>query len=168
MTSLLPVALAAALVLESVPVAVAQPAPDFSGTWTIDLDRSESPHQAAGYEPATFVITQTADAVVIETRRGSARAERRYPIGAARPTGGVAEAPRAYFQGPTLVTEGAREVQGQTVSIREARTLNDAGTEMTLETLVIVQHGYTFKGAKNYGATKDVYRKAASPPSSAR
>jgi hypothetical protein len=32
---------------------------------------------------------------------------------------------------------------------------------MTVETLVVVQHGYTIRGAQNFGAAKDVYRRAA-------
>ena len=50
-------------------------------------------------------------------------------------------------------------MQGQTVSVRESRTLDATGTEMTVQTLLIVQHGYSFRGARNYGAAKDVYRK---------
>ena len=51
-------------------------------------------------------------------------------------------------------------MQGQTVSVRETRTLNASGDEMTVQTLLVVQHGYSFKGARNYGASKDVYRRA--------
>jgi hypothetical protein len=161
MTSLPQATLAVALVLGSLPSA--QPAPDFSGTWTIDLERSESPHQGTAFEPPTYVITQSADAVLIETRRGSARGERRYPFAARGAR--ASDAPRAWFEGPTLVTEGARLVQGQTVTVRESRTLDATGTEMTLQTVVIVQHGYTFRGGQNYGAATDVYRKTAPPPS---
>ena len=163
MTSLPTTALAIVVVLAAVPAA--QSKPDFSGTWTIDLERSESPHQGPSFEPVTFVITQSAAEVVIETRRRTATSERRYPIGSAEPTAQPtgAGAMRAYWNGATLVTEGTRVVQGQTVSVRESRALDATGTQMTLDTLLVVQHGYTFKGAQNYGATKDVYRKVTAP-----
>ena len=57
------------------------------------------------------------------------------------------------------MTEQAGEVQGQTVSTRQVFGLNDEGTEMTVETLVVVQHGYTLRGAKNYGTKTDVFSK---------
>jgi hypothetical protein len=68
---------------------------------------------------------------------------------------------RAYWDGLKLVTEGAGNVQGQTVSVREARTLNASRTEMTIESTVTVQHGYTFRGAKNYATAKDIYTRTA-------
>ena len=48
-------------------------------------------------------------------------------------------------------------MQGQTVASRETRRLNRDLSEMTVEVMVIVQHGYEFRGAKNYGTGKDVY-----------
>ena len=43
------------------------------------------------------------------------------------------------------------------------RSLAASGAEMTVETLLVVQHGYSFKGGQNYGAAKDVYRKVVPP-----
>ncbi len=68
---------------------------------------------------------------------------------------------RAYWDGVKLVTEGAGNVQAQTVSIREARTLTGSGTEMTMDSTVTVQHGYTLRGARNYATAKDVYTRVA-------
>ena len=34
---------------------------------------------------------------------------------------------------------------------------------MTVETMVIVQHGYSMPGAKNYGTSKDVFTRAPCP-----
>jgi hypothetical protein len=103
--------------------------------------------------------------VTVETRRGAASSQVRYPIasGNAGDQLSVQAGSRAYWKGASLVTEGTRTVQGQTVSIRETRSLDAAGAEMTVETLLVVQHGYTFKGAQNYGAAKDIYKKAAAP-----
>jgi hypothetical protein len=164
-----PAAVLVAVVLAS-PRPLPQALPDFSGTWTIDRERSESPHQGDAFTPPTFVITQTSTDITIETRRGTARSAVRYPIGPATaplqtaPSPGHGEpAGRAYWVGASLVTEGQNTIQGQTVSTRETRTLDATGTEMTLETLLVVQHGYTFKGAQNYGAAKDIYRKVVAP-----
>ena len=140
----------------------AQSHPDFSGTWTMDRERSESLHQSEPIEPPTLVITQTDADVTIETRRSTSTTRSVYKIGprAAPNDASPVTGSRAYWDGDTLVTEGARTVQGQTVSVRETRKLDAAGTEMVVETLLIVQHGYSFRGAKNYGASKDVFRRA--------
>jgi hypothetical protein len=159
MTSSVPVAVAAAALALAAPLA--QSKPDFSGTWTMDRERSESPHQTASFEPPTFVISQTEADVTIETRRGSASSQVRYPIASATTAApaGAGGGARAYWSGASLVTESNRTVQGQTVSVRETRSLDASGAEMTVETLLVVQHGYSFKGGQNYGAAKDVYRK---------
>ncbi len=162
-----PAVVLVAAVLAS-PNAVSQSSPDFSGTWTIDRERSESPHQGDAFTPPTYVITQTASEVTIETLRGTARSVARYAIGPATAPqqpltaqGEARPAGRAYWAGASLVTEGQNSIQGQTVSVRETRTLDASGTTMTLQTLLVVQHGYTLKGAQNYGAATDVYRRVA-------
>ena len=63
---------------------------------------------------------------------------------------------RTHWEGSTLVTETIRDVKGQTVTIKESRSLNAAG-EMLVETILVVQHGYSLKGTPNYGAAKDVF-----------
>ena len=160
MTSPSSVVLAA--VVLCVNLAAFQARPDFAGTWTMDRERSESPLQGESFEPPTFVITQTESDVTIETRRRTATSRARYAIGSAKaPEEAVASASsRAYWTGDSLVTEGTRTIQGQTVSVRETQSLDASGSEMTVETLIVVQHGYSFKGAQNYAASKDVYRKA--------
>lgn len=163
MTSLLPAVVVAAVIAQAAPLPPSRP--DFSGTWTMDRDRSESPHQSETFEPPTYVIQQTESEVTIETRRGTASSQARYSIGSvsAPDSAGARGASRAYWSGSSLVTEGARTVQGQTVSVRETRSLDASGSEMTVDTLIVVQHGYSFRGGQNYGAAKDVYRKAAPP-----
>ena len=91
------------------------------------------------------------------------RPSERFPIDlSARRDGSASPSvtPRAYWDGAKLVTEGAINIQGQTVSTRETLSMNAAGTEMTIERLVVVQHGYSFRGAQNYGTAKDVYRRS--------
>lgn len=158
MTSLPPVVVTA--VALTVATIEPQTRPDFSGTWTIDRERSESMHQAEPFEPPTVVISQSATDVAIEMRRQLSTGRTVYRLGGGAAADAAAQAgPRAYWDGEALVTEAARTVQGQTVSVRERRTLNAAGTEMTVHTVLVVQHGYSFRGGRNYGAATDVYRR---------
>ena len=135
---------------------------DFSGQWTMDLARSESSQQGTSVKPVTFVITQMPTQVRIETTRGERIENVLYPLGRARAAAAASTAahPEAYWEGDKLVTETQRPVNGYTVTVRESRTLGPSGNEMTVETMVIVQHGYSMPGAKNYGSSKDVFTRA--------
>jgi len=42
------------------------------------------------------------------------------------------------------------------VTTKESRRLNESG-EMLVETVLVVQHGYTLKGTQNYASGKDVF-----------
>ena len=111
----------------------------------------------------TVSVKHTGTNLTIETTRDGKPEVANYTI-EERPNGpGVigAGTRRAYWEGLRLITEGSGNVQGQTVSVREARTLNATGTEMTIETTVAVQHGYTLRGGKNYATGKDVYTRTA-------
>ncbi len=158
-----PAALVALLFLPL--TAHAQRSTDFSGTWSMDLSKSESSQQGAEVKPVTFVITQNPTQVRIETTRGERIENVLYPLvrsrGATGTSGSSAAAhPEAYWEGDTLVTETQRPVNGYTVTVKEARSLGPGGKEMTVQTTVIVQHGYSMPGAKNYGTSKDVFIKA--------
>ena len=159
MTSLLPVALAVALLAQAMTAAK----PDFSGTWTMDRERSESAMQEKPIGPVTVAVTQSGTNLTIQATRDGKPEVVTYTIEELPNGPGVigAGTRRAYWEGLKLVTEGAGNVQGQTVSVREARTLNARGTEMTVETTVTVQHGYTFRGARNYSTAKDIYTRTA-------
>jgi hypothetical protein len=159
MTSLLPATLAVALIAQAVTAAK----PDFSGTWTMDRERSESAMQEQPIGRVAVSITQTGTNLTIQTTRDGKPDVTTYAIEELPNGPGVigAGTRRAYWEGLKLVTEGAGNVQGQTVSVREARTLNPSHTEMTVESTVTVQHGYTFRGAKNYATAKDIYTRTA-------
>ncbi len=157
MTTVAPLALALASVL-------LQPAgtvvPNFSGTWTLDERRSDSANQERYVSPMIVVISQTdAWTLVVETRRGERVETMKFVIEPAPDTPGMigAGTRRAYWDGPKLVTEGGGNVQGKTVSVRAVRTLNATATEMTVESMVAVQHGYTLRGAQTYAQVKDVF-----------
>ncbi|HWF85960.1 MAG TPA: hypothetical protein VG222_13970 [Vicinamibacterales bacterium] len=143
----------------------AQSKPDFSGTWTMDEARSESAHYPDFVGPVTVVITQTLTELTVETRRGDKSSSVSYRIVDA-PRGQTATPAEAsvgppfdsYWNGSSLVSETVQDVP-YTVRSKEVRTLSDDGREMTVETTLIVEHGYTLPGTKNYGTGMDHYRK---------
>ncbi len=164
MASLLLVACVSAVVVAQGPGARGRP--DFSGTWSMDQERSESPSQnpaAVATEPVTVIVTQTDQTVTIETTRGTLKSRVSYVFSATPvlpATGTGAPVGRASFDGDTLILEGTRVIRGQTVSTRESRTLSADGAEMTVDTVLQVQHGYSFRGGKNYGVARDVFRRS--------
>ena len=159
MTFAAPLALAS-LLLQPLPASQ----PDFSGTWKLDEGRSDSAQQEKFVSPLIVVISRAdAATLVVETRRGDQLETMKFTIEAApeRPGAIGAGTRRAYWDGPKLVTEGAGNLQGQTVSIRAVRALNATATEMTVESMVAVQHGYSLRGAQTYAQVKDVYTRVA-------
>ena len=150
-------ALAAMLFL---PVLSAQSLPDFSGTWTLDPARSQSAQQGEPFKSVTFVIAQSVGQVRIEATRGNEKESVLYPLTKSRASLGASGQSEAYWDGEQLVTVTQRTVSGQTVTVKEARTLGPGGTDMTVETTVIVQHGYSMPGARNYGTSKDVFTRS--------
>ncbi len=162
MSSWLPSALAFLLLLA--PTAEAQTGADFSGTWVMVPDRSESPQQTPPVLSLTYTIASTATEFSMTSDRDGSDSYAKFVIGppthSAAGTTVDAGMARAYWDGPRMVTERAGTVQGQTVSIKQILGLNGDGSEMTVETLVIVQHGYTLRGAKNYASKTDVFVRA--------
>ena len=156
MRFLTPAVLVAALALPS--TAHAQGKPDFSGTWTMDPSRSESAVQNEPIGPVTLVISQSDGEFRIETTRTQGKSIVTYKLDGSeiKIPGGTA---KTHWDGSTLVTEAVRDVQGQTVTTKETRRLNGDGNEMLVETMLVVQHGYSLRGTPNYGTGKDVYTK---------
>ncbi len=144
-------------------LAVAQGKPNLSGTWVMDLERSESAMQDGHSGPVTYVIQQLPDSLTIETRRGEQSRTVTYKLSpsekAAGPMEGVPAA-RAYWDDLKLVTETARPVQGQTVTTKEVWYLDSTGSEMTVESMLEVEHGYTLRGVKTFGMARDIFKKS--------
>lgn len=137
---------------------------DLSGTWEMDVTRSESPHATDSSGAVTLVIKQTANELSIETRRDGQTETIVYKL-----DGSETEKPapdngpykwRAQWEGGKLVTETHRNINRATVTVREARSLDAKGKEMTVDRTLTVQHGYEMRGAKNYSSAKDVFVKA--------
>jgi hypothetical protein len=133
---------------------------NFTGSWQMVAARSGSPTQNSPVTEMTFVIDHAADQIRLDMTTGGRTLSEAYPIVAAPkttvdPIGG--DERRAYWDGTRLVVERGGTISGQTVSSRQALTLNADGSEMTVERLVIVQHGYSLRGARNYATVKDVF-----------
>ena len=146
-----------------------QAAADFSGTWTMDEKRSGSATHEAFVGPVIWVIAQTPDKLVLERRLGPNVSSFIYaikgkpPAAAPEPVAPAAEAPgqRAYWDGSRLILETQHEIQGKTVTTREALVLSSGGQELVAERVLEVEHGYTLKGAQNFSAVKDFFAKRA-------
>ena len=131
--------------------------PDFSGSWTMERSRSQSA------ESATLEIRQSAGEIIIVTHSAGKTSERKYPFETSpHPASETISAghTHASWDGTKLVTETVGDIKGQTVSYRQIRFLDASSTEMTVETITIVQHGYSIKDGKNYSTAKDVYIRA--------
>ena len=131
--------------------------PDFSGTWTMDRSRSQSS------ESTTLTITQNATQITIDTQSAGKTSTRKFAFEVSpHPASETLSAGHSHasWDGTILVNETVGTISGQTVSLRQLRYLNAAATEMTVESVTIVQHGYSVKGGKNYTTAKDVYVRA--------
>lgn len=137
--------------------------PNFSGTWEIDPARSNLTDGTA----TTLTITQSPTEFAIDRQfagdtdhtvyvfKSAAEVLEEEPVGTSGKTavtGTVADGPG----GPTTVQASGAEwrdggletttvlmISGKPVMLRTRRTLNSAGTEMTVERLLAVQHGYS-------------------------
>ena len=119
-------------------------------------------------EAVSFVhpkaIPQMADADEVWRRAGKADGVR---YSALVPNSrGAARALAAGFTEVEVVvsasdTHNRRNVNRSTVTIKEVRTLDGKGKEMTVDRTLMVQHGYQMRGAKNYSSGKDVFVRAA-------
>lgn len=153
--------LSAALLLQHTPPGRV----DFTGSWKMVPARSESPQQTPPVTDMTFVIRQDTEQIHLDMTSGADKTVSVvFPIIQAPKS--PADAPtghekRAYWDGNRLVTERGVIISGQTVSSKQTLTLSPDRSEMTVERLVIVQHGYTLRGAKNYATVKDVFVRAS-------
>ena len=143
--------------------------PDFSGTWVMDASRSQSAVQNEPVKSMKLVITQSAIDVRIETTRDERVQTITYKPGSADSLNAVNSrsnllASTWYWDGPRLVTETLGDINGATMRTKQVHMLDSTGTEMTVETLLVVEHGYTLRGAQNYGVGKDVFKKLMPQP----
>src|SRR5262245_43732952 len=146
-------------VLAAATAALAQPRPDLSGVWSMDLSRSESAMQTDPIGPTTVAIEQTPSELKVTTTRDGTSTTVIYRLDGtpSQIPGGTAT---SRWNGSSLVTEIVRTIQGQTVTVNETRRLNATGDELLVDSVLVVQHGYSVKGVRNYGAGRDVFTRA--------
>jgi hypothetical protein len=146
----------------------AQTRPDFSGTWNMDSARSEAAAQGTPIGPVTVTIRQTVNEITIETaREGSTQIVKYLP--AAAKVSGAAELIGAFrWNGAQLITSLITDINKQAITVDEVRSLNPAGTEMTVDVTLNVQHGYPTgnpgavksRSYPNYSTGRNVFVKA--------
>ena len=137
--------IACVVALRSVGLA-GQTRPDFSGTWAMDLTRSEAAAQGTPIGPVTLAIRQTNDEVHIETTRNG-----RTEAVQISPGGGESHRRRRVDWGVSL---GRREAgnparhryQQAGDHGRGSAKPRSGGREMTVEVTLIVEHGYQSGG----------------------
>jgi hypothetical protein len=127
---------------------VAQKAPDFSGTWTLDASKSEMPQgrgpmaeMGGGMREMTVVVKQTPNALTIEQQMANRTRTVTYKLDGSESTNpGMREAQvksTSKWSGETLVTESTQTMEGprgaMTIKSREVRSLAADGT-MVVET----------------------------------
>jgi hypothetical protein len=154
---------------------VGQEQPDFSGTWVMDMSRSETPAQGAEVSPrraVTLVIKQEAEGLVIE-RQADGRVELMtysfkkpdlidQPVGTSGPdSSSSVQQAFASWQDGRLETLTILRINGQAVTRKARHSLDSSGREMTVTTEMVIHHGYETRGgadpASNRGTVKDVY-----------
>ena len=106
----------------------AQATPDFSGTWTMDLTRSEAAAQGTPIGPVTVAIRQTPDEVNVETTRNGMTEAVRYLPAAMKPAAAGGQVGTFRWDGARLVTYLVTHINNQAVTVEESRSLNGAGT----------------------------------------
>ena len=151
--------------------------PDFTGTWVMDVKRSETAGQApevARRTLVTLIIAQSPDELIIETEADGRRESVTYSftrqqdppeaVGTSGSNDSTVQEALAEWKGDRLETMAVLNVNGKVVTKAASRTLDPTGGEMTVETRLIVQHGYERNGA-NVGTAKDVFIKQRAVPS---
>ena len=153
-------------------IIAAQTPPDFSGTWKMDPTRSESAHQDVPIGPVSLVITQTAGEFRIETHRSEPKSAVTstevltfHFDGKESINPGPSEVPirvKAHWDGPRLVAETEREINGATVTTMQIFQLSPNRKEISIQKTLTVQHGYQDPGpSKTTGSGRDVFIKTA-------
>ena len=134
----------------------AQTRPDFSGTWRFDANRSDSATYPDLSRPVTLVIMHTASEIRIETTNAQGKSTQAFKLdGTADAT--TPGAGTARWRDDALLADAVRDVRGQSVTVHQTFTLSGDGRELTIESAVNVQHGYSMSRGKVYGAGRDVF-----------
>ncbi len=125
----------------------AQNRPDFSGTWNMDLARSEAAAQGTPIKSVTVAIRQTPGEVRVETTRDGSTELVRYLLSAEKPAGSQELVGLFRWDGQRLVTTLVVDINNRPITVQEIRSLNASVPEMTVEINLSVEHGYQTGGS---------------------
>ena len=137
------------------PAAAGAQAPaDFSGTWKINMNRSDPPPQGRGgmqqvdQSRMVLTITQTADQLTIVRSGGEMEMTTSYYLDGRESTNRMGRGEMtsvSRWDGAVLVTEGSASMEtpmgNMTVETRERRELSDDGARMTVTVTTTTPRG---------------------------
>ena len=150
-------------------VSFGQNHPDISGTWSMDIARSESAHHEVPIESSTIEIRVRGNELHMEVSRRDQGAPPFHEILQLKLDGseseytgdsGVTVTGKAHWSGASLIVETIRNIQGSTVTTHYVHSLSRNGREMTIDKTLAVQHGYQGTNpamAQSTGHGKDIY-----------
>ncbi len=118
----------------------AQSKPDFSGTWTVNAEKSDPPPQGGGGRgpggPITIKQTATELSITSEGRQGPQTLT--YKLDGTESTnpgrGGMEVKSKAKWDGSTLVIETTMDMNGTPMTSSVKRRLDNDGKDMIVET----------------------------------
>ncbi|HEY7172014.1 MAG TPA: hypothetical protein VH417_14285 [Vicinamibacterales bacterium] len=155
----------------------AQQQPDFTGTWTMDMSRSESAAQGTDVSPrtpVTLIVRQSPADFNVETDRDGSKERLRFvfgqsslaaPVGTAGRDATAIEPAGVEWRGGDLITTTVYRVNGMPVKQVRTHRLAPTGREMIVETRVEMQHGYESDHPEYKSGTvvTDVYTRTDHP-----
>ena len=145
-----------------VTVAAQQLRPDFSGTWQMDMNLSESATDGTQVIAQTLVVTQAANGLSLEVHRGEQREVLLFSLDRSSTELANDVRTQAVWNGASLVMDTVRRLSGWAVTIRETWRLDDDKT-LRIERVLNVEHGYAGGSASdssNYAKAVDIYKKS--------
>lgn len=136
------------------------PAADFSGTWRMDPERSVTAKQVHPVGPVTIEVTQAPDRITVRTTASGRTRTDVYRFDSAATPSAPGEAVARWKDG-ALELDAVRTISGQSVTHTQSWRLAENGSELHVESVLNVQHGYSAVGSQVYATGLDVYVRAA-------
>jgi hypothetical protein len=135
--------------------------PDFSGTWTMDPERSESIINDYEPGPVTLVVRQTPLDLIVETKRADSSETLVFKLDGSQTVHSGDVQTTARWEGASLVAKTVRRISGWAVTTEETWLVDTGRQSLTIQRALFVQHGYE-RGPRDPGYTsaKDVFVRA--------
>lgn len=127
--------------------------PDFSGIWEMDRSRSDAAKREPPIGSVTVQIFHMPAELRIDTTLDNKSESVTYRPADLPAADGQPARSTFRWEGSRLITNGQRTVNEMTVTVNETRSLNATGTEMSVQTTLVVQHGYQGTGDPKNSST---------------